>query len=256
MNDRQPYRITYSGDAFGDNLFSAFITAVLNDNGIPAVLQNPRIADLVECPLDDDPEAQLPTFNCVRRNRTGSQTSQVFNVYTDLLHEFCKKTKRSDEIPISRDYIPVKYHDIPGVPSVDVALVTRTGHWTPFRNWPYFWKLKWMLDSVGVTYVDLSAKCIRDIPFLNYVRKAKIFLGLETGASHYASRLANGKALILQSGYCDFDYWAGAYRFDRIEVPVECRPCWLREDCSWKHKCMESLEAEAVFRELMGRLGR
>lgn len=251
---RQPYRITYSGPAFGDNLFSAFITAVLNDNGIPAVLHNPRIAHLADCPLDESPEDTLLTFNCVRCNRPGKETAGRFTVYTDLLQQFRVFAGLRDTIPVTRNFIPVKYFDIPQTPAVDVAMVTRSGHWTPYRNWPYFAGLKAALSSAGISFIDLSEQSINDIPFLNYVKKAKIFLGLETGASHYASRFANGKALILQSGYCDFEYWAGDYRYERLEAAVHCRPCWLREGCRWEHACMENLTVDRVFRELTRRL--
>jgi len=254
VNGLRPYRITYSGDAFGDNLFSAFITAVLNDNGIPAVLSNPKIAALVECPIDSGRESPLSTFDCRRRHRPGLQTCEQFTVYSDLLRGFRQATGCAQTIAITRDCIPVKYRELPDVPSVHVAMVTRTGCWTPYRNWPHFHALQGMLDSAGITYVDLSAEGIRDIRMLNYVKKAQVFLGLETGASHYASRFANGKAVILQSGYCDFNYWAGAYHFDRLALSVECSPCWLRGGCPRSHSCMSGLAPETVLRELSRRL--
>lgn len=248
------YRITYHGKAFGDNLFSAYITKVLQQHGIDACLDNPRIADLVDCPLfiqgDDLIDQEIKTFNCVRQNRTGFQTPKQFTVYSDLLHEFSKQFSIECQIGTVLDHVPVKFSLDRSIGWHDVAMVTETGWWTPYRNWPYFSELKKMLSAASISFIDLSMEQIRGNLALNYVRNCKLFIGLETGVSHYVSKFANGKALILQSGYSPFSYWAGTYNYRCVNIPVTCSPCWKRSGCL-EHKCMTLLRAEYVFKSIL-----
>lgn len=248
------YKITYHGTAFGDNLFSAYVTKVLQQHGFDARLDNPRIADLVDCPLysqeDSSIDHEIKIFGCIRQNRSGLQTPKQFNVYSDLLSEFSRQFEIGCEIPTILDHVPVKFNFDSSVRSYDVAMVTETGWWTPYRNWPYFSELKEMLSAESISFVDLSMEKIQGNHALNIVRNCRLFLGLETGASHYVSKFANGKTLILQSGYTPFNYWAGIYDYQCVSFPVVCSPCWKRSGCP-DHKCMALLRPEHVFKSII-----
>ena len=248
------YRITYNGTAFGDNLFSAYVTKSLQLHGFDARLDNPRIADLVSCPLfiqgNDLIGHEIKTFNCVRQNRTGFQTPKQFTVYSDLLSEFSRQFDIKHEIGAVLDHVPVKFSLDSSVLSYDVAMVTETGWWTPYRNWTYFSELKEMLSAASISFIDLSVEKIRSNHALNVVRNCRFFIGLETGVSHYVSKFANGKTLILQSGYAPFSYWAGAYNYRCLNFQVACSPCWKRSGCL-EHKCMTLLRAEQVFQSIL-----
>ncbi len=255
MKENRKYGILYSGRAFGDNLISVLFTAVLCDNGFDAVLNNPDVYDLVDCQVPCSSKAWRRTiFECRRQNRTGLDTDKKYNIITDLIREFSLKFNISKKIEIRRNHIPVRFQEIELVPACNVVMVTETGHWSPYRNWPYFNELKALLSKSKIDFFDLSENRIRNIEFLNYIKKAKVFVGLETGASHYASKFANGKSIIIQSGYCDFDYWAGLYDYEHIQHSVECSPCWLREGCPYDHKCMKEIKPEYVFQKILKKL--
>ena len=253
---KNTYRIFYSGDAFGDNLFSAYITKTLQANGYNALLDNPRISHLVECPEFDESildRGFIQSFDCVRKNRTGLQTSTKFNVYSDLITEFKKKFKIESDIKLHGNHIPVKFNKLDNIPSYDIILVTDTGYWTLYRKWPYFNELKELFEKNDISYLDVNEADIKDNTLLNYVDKAKLYVGLETGASHYVSRFANGKSLIIQSGYTDFSYWAEVYEYECLSVNIKCSPCWKRNGCE-HHKCMSNLSVDKVFNQVFKRL--
>ncbi len=257
MSNIGRYKIFYSGKAFGDNLISALFTVTLCDNGFDAILYNPDISDIVDCPATSSPISRgWRTFECLRQNRTGLETQKKFNVITDLIEEFIKKFNIIQQIKVERDYIPVKFIEYNDVPAHDVVIVSAAGYWSAYRNWPYFKELKNLLRTYDIDFLDLSENRIRNILFLNYIKKAKLFVGLETGASHYASMFANGKTIIIQSGYCDFDYWAGIYNYDHIQYDVECSPCWLRKGCSFSHKCMKEIKPEYVLEKILKKLNK
>lgn len=250
------YRIHYSGDAFGDNLFSAYLTYTLIRNGFDAYLDNKRIAHLVDCPTFSDKfykGNEIRSFDCVRQNRTGLQTKKKFNVYTDLVFQFKKKFNIKTPIKLQLTYIPVKYKRENDVPSFDVVMVTQTGYWSPYRNWPYFSELKKMLIKSSISFIDITEEKIQNNFALNIVDNCRLFLGLETGVSHYVSKFANGKALILQSGYTTFDYWASIYNYKELSISVDCKPCWKREGCL-EHNCMSYLKPSYVYEEILREL--
>jgi hypothetical protein len=255
MSKIERYKIFYPHHAFGDNLISVFFTATLSDNGFNAVLYNPDIAHLADCKVTDNSgTGGWLTFDCLRKFRTGLDTDKKYNIITDLAEVFSEKFNISRKINIIRNYIPVKFREYDNVPAYSVVMVSETGYWTSYRNWPYFKELKELLKLSKIDFLDLSENRIRNQEFLNYVNKAKVFLSLETGASHYASKFAGGKTIIIQSGYCDFNYWAGLYDYDHIRHDVKCSPCWLRKGCSWDHKCMKSIKPEFVFKKILKKL--
>ena len=187
----QPFR------SFGDSLMLATVVEILNDNGIDAALAPTTISHLVTCRKIKDWDVWGGHVKLTRRNRTGKDTNESYNVYTDLIDEFKKAFNIEKEIEITRDHIPVLYYDLPLVKEkkFDVVMVTQTGPFTPYRKWPYFNELKELLKKNKISFIDLSEMGARDIEFLNYVKNSKLYLGLETGPSHYASQVANGKGV-------------------------------------------------------------
>ena len=90
-----------------------------------------------------------------------------------------------------------------------------------------------------------------------------MYLGLDTGTSHYVSKFANGKALIIQAGFNLFNWWAYTYDYDMITAEVKCslRPCFLNmkyikkgEGCPYDVRCMKQITVKKVFYEVRKRL--
>jgi len=235
----------------------SLVVNILNDNGIDAVLRDhKKVKELVDCPLvtkkasDETFQVHSWTYKCCSK--------PIILQYIEYFESVIDK-----KLKVTRNYIPVKFHDIPETPLVDVAMGTITGNWTPYRNWPYFEELKKLFDKEGITYVDLDAGEIKGIECLNYVKKCKLYLGLETGMSHYVSQFANGKALILQGGFTEFDFWAHLYDYDYLQVEdVPCRPCFINKKhisrkgikCEYDHMCMKGLRVDRVFKAIVERI--
>jgi hypothetical protein len=175
--------------------------------------------------------------------------SKQFNVPNNI----CDKIKQ--EIKNTKYRIPVKYYDIPNIPSVDISIVSKTGRFTPYRNWPYFKELKEKLNKEKITYIDLIEKNIKNVECLNYIKKSKLYLGLDTGVSHYASSVASGKTLIIQSGYNYFDFWC-FYDYDYINVNIECQKCFKRYGCPYDHKCMKDISVNMVYNKIIEKLNK
>lgn len=238
---------SYNAAGFGDYLSAAVFVKILNDNNIPAVLDWPKIHDLVDCPkIEDikDPEnVEFISHTAVRHHRKESGLT----FYSDLVKGFKNGKNVTKDININVDSVPIIYKDIPEIEGVDIALVTKSAPFGPYRDWPYFDELKLLFKNNGISYIDLTKNNIKNFEFLNYVKKSKIYLGLETGSSHYASSLIKGKGFIIQSGYCNFEYWAGHYHYEKIENRMHCAPCWKRRDCEEDHQCMKGISAQEVF---------
>ena len=248
------YKISWEGEGFGDQITASVVVQTLNDHGIQCALNSPSIAHLVKCPKITDRRfvGLIPIPH--RLNRTLENLyNPKYNFYTDLIHHFLKNKNinlKIQDINITLDHVPVTYKEIPSINGVDVAMVTKSGWWTPYRDWPYFNELKALLKKKGVSYIDLSEKKIKSFEFLNYVKKSKIYLGLETGASHYASAFIKNKGFIIQSGFCDFNYWAAIYNYKKIEYPVSCSPCMRRSGCEHEHKCMTEISPDLVLKTI------
>jgi len=247
----KPIVVYWKGRGFGDRLLAAFLARVLRDHGVEAYRQNGHAYSLVDCPaLDAQSEHTTYRFNY----RHGGES-----MLADSLKELATLTGR--HIGLTRNSIPVYYVEIDGVAPVDVAICSRTGPFSNVRNWPYFDDLKVAFRKAGITYVDLN-EVVRttgreaDMLCLNYVKKSRLYLGLDTGISHFVSSLANGKALILQSGYSPFSWWC-FYGYDRLELDLECKPCWLRsvDTCPHGHRCMRQIGVEQVVHEVAKRIG-
>ena len=266
MNIKQDgINFVWSGGGFGNALILAHLTKICVDNGIAAVFtQHKTTIDLVDVPLfnfvfheDYRVEKLLHIRNSHFKKNCDIPCLQQYVNYIGEL--FNKKL----EIMPEHDHIPVKYYDIKDIKGVDVALNTTTGNWSEYRNWPYFAELKELLNDNGISYIDLNENNIYGIECLNYVRKSRLYIGLETGMSHYVSKYANRKALIIQSGFCPFDYWAKFYHYDHLVCEYECceRPCFLTKKeakigivCDNDHLCMRDIKPHLVIDIIKGRL--
>ena len=156
-----------------------------------------------------------------------------------------------DDFDIENSPHPNLFEEENDIPAVDVSMVTATSKSTPYRDWPYFLELKSLLSDNNISYMDLTEKDIRSNTFLNYVKNSKIYLGLETGPSHYAAPVTKkNKSFIIQSGYCSPKYWAYYYNYTHIENPIECSPCWLKMGCPIDHACMKHIKPTQVLQLL------
>lgn len=249
-----PYTIQHPSwlKAFGDNLMCATFCNILNDNGIPSVLNNDLVKNLVECPIFNSNDSG-PVFRTNKNDRT-------INIYDDLAREFEKRFNISVKVP---DKYPVPTKFVPmDIDSVDVAVTTSVAQYrdsvqqySKYKQWPYFDELFSLFDKYNISYIDLDKNGIRDYEFLNYIRHCKVYLGLDTGSGHYASKEGAGKTLIIQGGFCDFEHWAGKYDFEAIQTPLDCCPCWnIYTSCKNDHKCMKDISPEMVFEFVAKRL--
>ena len=252
------YKPFWTGFGFGDRLMAGWMVRILIDNGFNAHGGRNKYSDLIDCPEfpDSDCEIRKIKLNNTIRDGPGCETNLIDQKLDRIAEVVGKKLVVGDH------FIPVKYEDIPQVKGVDVAICSTTGNYSIYRNWPYFDELKSMLDNNGITYLDMDNPGPGMHPWrshwvLNCVNKSKLYLGLETGTSHYVSKYAAGKALILQSGYTDFEYWAKYYDYDKISMHVDCSPCFLNKfkpPCPHEHKCMSDLCPEAVFEVIQQKL--
>lgn len=256
------FSFNWRGSGFGNALIIAHLTKIVNDNGIDSVFyEHKTVKGLVDVPMYDKENSihnsyythQWPVIN-TWDNLNCSEPAIV--QYIHNVEKVSRKTINLD--PEEHCYIPVIFHDIPKVPSVDVTMCTKTGRWTPYRNWPYFEELKQKFDEVGITYCDLNKERKFNIECLNYVNKSKLYLGLDTGMSHYVSKFANGKSLIIQSGFNPFDFWSYPYQYECIKSLVPCCPCFINKkdihngrECLRAHKCMTSISVQRVFEKVI-----
>jgi hypothetical protein len=231
---------------FGDALMAGLFVAILNDQGISAVLDTDRTdaRDLLRVPLwageaGHRYDWQYETLNCAD------------GILASTLSDFASRFGLGT-IAITRKAVPIRWRD-DSARSFDVAMGTQTSDWTPYRNWPYFGELKAMLRDIGVSFVDMDEQRIYGEESLRIVSRAKIYLGLETGRSHLYSSVAAGKGIILQSGYSSEQFWSN-YSFEFLSVGAKCAPCYLREGCQHGHCCMHLLSTERVFQAIVRRL--
>lgn len=264
-NSPMGIKFIWTGKGFGNALILAHMTRICNDNGIPAVFRQHKTTEgLVDVPLagPEHEEFYKHSWKGVRNTYLRKNCDEP--VIMQYIRHVEGLTGAEIEIMPRHDHVPVRYHDMPEIEGVDVAMWTETGPWASVRMWPHFAVLKEMLTAEGISYVDMTAEGARGIACLNYVKKSKLYLGLETGTSHYVSQFANDKALILQSGFCPFVFWTYLYRYECLRANVECRyrPCFLTRDeaaagieCPHEHACMVQLDPRTVLWAIKRRLG-
>jgi hypothetical protein len=248
---------------FGNALIMSHIVHVLNDNGLEAYFKENRVTrGLVDVPIYSKEVGE-----CVIHTFQPSNTSWKKNVdrpsiigSLSILEKVIGRKIIFDRL--KHNYVPVKFIK-EKVPSVDVAMCTQVGNWQPYRQWPYFEELKIEFDKAGISYIDLNKEKIFSNKCLNYVNNAKLYLGMDTGMSHYVSKFANGKTIILQSGISPFWYWSYPYDYNYIKAVYICNldPCFInhiqiKKDlvCPYDHRCMTTLSVERVFTEIKERL--
>ena len=266
MDPQENLRIWWNGRArgLGEPLIMTLVAAVLQDNDINAYFEErPRLGTFSpiypDIALRNRDYKYKASWSYDPKDRTPIHLQYIrhFEQYYGSLKVDWEK----------RNHVPVKYYETPEVRAVDVVLNTHTGKFTRYKWWPFFPELKQMLRKAKISFIDLDA-CWREtygIKGLNYVRKAKVYLGLDTGMAHYVSRFANGKALIINGGYVAFEFWSHPYDFEVIQLSDEdlpCRHCLLNKHarmyenkvCEYNHKCMREISPEMVFNRIEERL--
>ena len=240
MGESDMVTIYRNGEALGDNLFAALLTQILVDNGIAAQFwhYDESMRNLMTCPIATS--FQEPTHLCTYApESTWDGRSILRKIVDNCQRELGLRTP----LRITRATPPVTYYDIPEIEKVNVVLGTASGAWSPYRNWPYFDILKDQLTPAGITWKDITTT--RGVACLNWAKKADLYVGLETGTSHYVATVIN-RGLVLQSGYSNRQYW-NWYGYRSIEEPVECGNCFLQSGCPNNHKCMVNISVERVF---------
>jgi len=261
MVEEKIYSIYRTGKRrFGDCLLSGYLTAILRDNGIPAYNYS-RIRNLLDVPSLSEEMKQTHPNICWHPIQYAPRKDKGPFIL-QMIENFKIMTNISMDIKININYIPVVYHDIPNVSSFDVTICSMSSGFSIYRHWPYFPELKRLLRKEGFSYFDLNENCVLDIELLNYVKKSRLYVGIDTGASHYVSQVANGKALILQSGHSNFRDWC-SYDFEEISFKTPCRRCFLNisddnrnNGCKEYHVCMRNLYPEVVFKRIKDRLNK
>lgn len=253
------YETGWCGSCFGDRLITAYIVNILNYIGIPTRFRCPqRIRKLTNVTKHYPDWKQFDDKRKVFTKITSLKYNVKSNIVHDRLDAFLTKSKiwTTSARTILRDIGSEKIRELHPVADVeidnniqpyDVCLVTQTGDFTPYRNWPYFDDLKAILTKNNITYIDLSAEKILGQDFLRHVKNCKAYVGLETGASHYAAPFCRHKGIIIQSGYVPYRYWAPYYDFTCLDRDMECSPCMLRSGCGYDHGCMKDTLPEQVL---------
>lgn len=227
--------------ALGDTCFAAIWVNNLMLAGHDACLKaDPELGSLFTAPMWDGEPGYLWPLHYVNNDASAP-------IMRHVQHKFYMDTGLM--VPIVDPYPPVK---IPatGKKSVDVAIWDRTGDWTPYRDWPYWDSLEERLSARGISYINMRCEGLRGEDVLAQAMAAKVYVGLETGVSHYVAGAAH-RGLVLQSGYSTFDYWCPYPQFKRVEAAVECSPCFARWHCPHHHKCMTGLSVGSVLDTLM-----
>jgi hypothetical protein len=253
LHHRPQVRTDIPSYAFGDSLFPCMVVDTLNANGIEAYYQHElsHITDLVDC-------KKIYKIPQNVRWLSGGYTNSFYDpnstLHKDIMHEVCVSLG-IDDLPINKNYIPVKFTRDPSFPTVDVVLVTEQGGYSVIREWDKFQELKKLLREYNFSYIDASEEGIRSNDLLNIVNNCKVYVGIDTGSSHYVSQVANGKAIIINSGYASFEYVFGQYNYDTVEYLVDCRYCIFTalsmcRDSGHDHDCMKNISTQMVFEKM------
>lgn len=261
MSNIEGINFIWTGRGFGNALILAHLTKIVNDNGIKAVFkEHKRVVGLVDVPLYDH-EKHSGYFKHTYKMYTNLYETEDFLPCTlEYLKNVSELVGREMKFERSEhNYVPVIFYDMPETPIVDVVMWTRTGSWSPYRNWPYFEELKKLFNEEGITYIDARTEGVHSIELLNYVKRCKLYLGLDTGPSHYVSKFANWKTLIIQSGFSPFSFWAYAYEYDVINHDVPCQHCWINKEdmkrrgvvCQNEWSCITPITAEIVLEKVL-----
>lgn len=251
-------QVVWPGRGFGEHLIIAKVTSILVDNNLDVILKERyKIAGLVDC-------KKIPYLSDSTKYDEYEKHIWFYNIQdrTPIILQYIKHFEEVFErkIEVTRGTIPVIFYKME-VPTYDIILHTNTGGWSIYRVWPYFDELKSLLDKHKISYIDIADRKkhgrIGGIQYLNYVNNAKLYVGLETGPSHYVSSITKNKTLIIQSGFAEYNFWAYGYQFEHIQIEVPCRPCFLNinnikegKGCPYNHKCMAEIGPQDVFNRI------
>jgi len=248
--------------SFGDQLIATLMVHVLNDNGIESYYESrikketaifwggcTYIENLIDCPLSKNCHENMIVHWPIPNEDVAKKNTKI-SILDDLLNQFKIKYKIKKEIKINRNFIPVKYEEIKNINRYDVVICSDVGKFSTHKKWPYFNKLKSLLSDKKISFIDLNENKIKDNECLNYVKSSKIYLGMDTGTSHYVSMVAN-KGLVIQSGVTSSNWW-NLYNYKVIEYKTQCCPCFLKthENCIHENICTKNISAEFVFEEI------
>jgi hypothetical protein len=255
MHQDVTYRILreQKSNLFGDCLLASLFVHVLNDNRINAFLDitnNEDVKNFVDCQLVSQTNNILD-YNFVYFN------DKSYSILETAIQHFKMYFLINQKIEITKKHIPVKFFEDDLIPNIDVVMVTKSGNWAPVRNWPYFEQLKSELTILNISWFDLTENNVKNNEFLNYVKKSKVFLTIETGASHFASQFVNKQnSLVIQSGFCDNSFW-NFYDYDIISNDTDCKSCFLLiNDCPIGHMCMREITVDKVISKILKKLGK
>ncbi len=243
----------------GDNCMSAIIAEIMRENGYQTYFYAKLLGfdKLIEDVLVYDPSLFYDyTFDYDNPSFTIPVNKLNGKHYIDAFFEFNKLPMRFDGRAAN-----IIFNDV-DVPIVDVALNTKCSNWAIKRRWPHFDKLKEYFRANGISFFDLDTikyyswkNSESSAKALNIAAKSKIYVGLDTGMSHFVAKYVK-KGLIIQSGFSLFSNWNNYNNFYFTGLNVPCSPCWISEhipgDCPGKdNKCMEDLSASMVFQNIL-----
>lgn len=240
----------YRKGGFGDRLLAAQTTAILIDAGINALWHDdsPDMLALCDVPKYN---GELPAINWwwhYSPEHYWDGRSFIRKALDNFAADF-----RTEAIPETRRFVPVHYVDDPAIEGVDVAICSSCGHWSKYREYPWMSAVKQELDRRGIKWVDMSERGIVGNDALNLAKKSRLYLGIDTGMSHYVAGVVR-KGLILQSGFSNPALWAPRYGFDFLSVKVECGNCFLSSGCQHGHRCMTTMSPKDVAEQIEQRV--
>lgn len=234
------------GIHFGDKILAGFFTTILNDNGIEAYFfdEDPNIGALLDVPLWDG----TSNYEWWRFNYRIEHAWDGRGILRKAIDNFRNDFSIISNIQCTRSAVPVRYDPDPLPPTYCVSMCLDSGHWSPYRSWPYKIQLQAALSAAGISWIDLKNPALLGADLLRQVAATQLFLGVETGVSHFVSSVVK-KALIIQSGYSNIDFWS-VYKFDYMAIDCACKNCFLRRGCPHDNLCMTEITVEQVLERI------
>lgn len=257
FKNARPIVVWRGCNVFGDTIMVAHLVSILRANGYNAIFQDtPPFIDILKVPRGGTGDHFEAAYEALDRKE---------NIINGMLGKFA----RQFGVPkpeLIKGPPPVAIEDRPNVPKVDIAICSQCGFWSEIREWPHFALLKNSLTSRGISWIDINdyIKDIKDrresaMVAGNIICNAKLYLGLETGMSHFAAGLVKpGQGLIIQTGYALPEYWTEQYGdiLTIIQNRQQCAPCYLRkrENCQRQHVCSSGISIDIVLDAIMSRM--
>jgi hypothetical protein len=265
VNDTTPTFVVRRGGAFGDKLLSAMFTRALKSAGINAICEIDYNYVCDDLKLNREIKSSDLIINFVyepyiedaanKKNLTMSFLEKVLKNANPILKKYLAK-ETINKIDVTKCFPIIK--DLPVIEKTnDVFVITSAGPWSNVRNYPRFQELFNLFNKNNISYVNVTKEKLIDEVFFECFAKSKIFIGLETGATHLAAQFLNkNNSLILQSGFVPLDFWAKHYDVDYIALSLSCSPCGLRNtnSCKYNHACMYDITPESILEKIINKL--